>query len=29
MDGHTPVTGELAGEAQRFTHLTISGNRVS
>ena len=28
MDGHTAVTGELAGEAQRFAHLTISGNRV-
>ena len=28
MDGHTAVTGELAGEVQRFAHLTISGNRV-
>jgi uncharacterized secreted repeat protein (TIGR03808 family) len=28
MDGHTAVTGELAGDAQRFAHLTISGNRV-
>jgi len=28
MDGHAAVTGELAGEAQRFAHLTISGNRV-
>ena len=28
MDGHTAVTGELASEAQRFAHLSISGNRV-
>ena len=28
MDGHTTVTGELAGEAHRFAHLTIGGNRV-
>ncbi len=28
MDGHSAVTGELAGEAQRFAHLTIGGNRV-
>ena len=28
MDGHTAVTGELAGDAQRFAHLTITGNRV-
>ena len=28
MDGHTVVTGELAGEAPRFAHLTIAGNRV-
>ena len=28
MDGHAAVTGELAGEASRFAHLTIAGNRV-
>jgi hypothetical protein len=28
MDGHAAVTGELAGEAPRFAHLTIAGNRV-
>jgi uncharacterized secreted repeat protein (TIGR03808 family) len=28
MDGHAAVTGDLAGDAQRFAHLTISGNRV-
>jgi uncharacterized secreted repeat protein (TIGR03808 family) len=28
MDRHTTATGELAGDGQRFAHLTISGNRV-
>jgi len=28
MDGHTAVTGELAGDAARFPHLTITGNRI-
>jgi uncharacterized secreted repeat protein (TIGR03808 family) len=28
MDGHTAVTSELAGDAARFPHLTITGNRV-
>jgi uncharacterized secreted repeat protein (TIGR03808 family) len=28
MDGQAVVTRELAGEAQRYAHLTIGGNRV-
>jgi hypothetical protein len=28
MDGHSAVTGELAGEPPRFAHLAIAGNRV-
>src|SRR4029079_16259204 len=28
MDRYATVTGELVSEAQRFAHLTISGNRV-
>ena len=28
MDGHTPVTGELASDGARFAQLAISGNRV-
>jgi hypothetical protein len=26
MDGHTPVTGELANDGGRFAQLAISGN---
>jgi uncharacterized secreted repeat protein (TIGR03808 family) len=28
MDRHTAVTGELANDATRFAHLSISGNRL-
>ena len=28
MDGHAAVTGDLATEAPRFAHLTITGNRL-
>jgi uncharacterized secreted repeat protein (TIGR03808 family) len=28
VQGHAPVTGELADGASRYAHLTISGNRV-